>query len=72
MLTLLIESDDEISDNCFEDDFGASEAFDRACSLLLSAAKRLPTVDTHAVLARLSACDDYGLRGRLKGRTNIW
>jgi hypothetical protein len=64
ILALLIESDGEISANCFEDDFGASKAFGRACMLLLAAAKHLPAEHTQGVLARLSARDDFGLRYR--------
>jgi hypothetical protein len=69
ILALLIESDGEISANCFEDDFGVSEAFGRACMLLLAAAKHLPAEHTQAVLARLFAHDDYGLRDQLRKTT---
>jgi hypothetical protein len=60
-LAHFIESDEEIGSNCGEDYFGASQAFDRACELLLTIAQSLPTAQTGQVLehSRHSTCDGY-------------
>jgi hypothetical protein len=64
-LAHFIESDEEIGSNCGEDHFGASQAFDRACELLLTIAQSLPAAQTEQVLERLRSHDDFGLRTKL-------
>lgn len=51
LLVLLIESDGELGANCDEDDLRASQAFGRACDLLVTAAGDLPSEQTPPVLA---------------------
>ena len=65
MLARLIESDAEISDHCFEDDFGAQAAFGRACDLFRAAARNLPVATVQPILDRLRSRDDFALRIQL-------
>lgn len=65
MLVQLIEGDANVAEQCFEDDFGAQQAFGRACDLLRSAARNLPIAAVQPILDRLRSRDDYGLRSRL-------
>lgn len=53
LLTAFVESNEQISDHCWDDDFGASQVFARAWTMVQNLAKTLPTEHANPVLERL-------------------
>ena len=48
-----MESNQQISEHCWDDDFGASQLFARAWTMVENLATTLPAEDVNPVLARL-------------------
>jgi hypothetical protein len=53
LLTAFAESNEQISEHCWDDDFGASQLFARAWTMAESLATTLPAEGVNAVLERL-------------------
>lgn len=53
LLTEFMESGEEISEHCWDDDFGMSQLFTRAWAMVESLATTMPAEDVNAVLDRL-------------------
>lgn len=53
LLTAFIQSREQISAHCWDDDFGESQLFDRAWTMADNLAKSLPVEDVNPVLERL-------------------
>lgn len=53
LLTAFMESNEQISEHCWDDDFGASQLFVRAWTMVENLAKILPEEDVNPVLERL-------------------
>lgn len=53
LLTAFIEGNEQISERCWDDDFGASKLFVRAWTMVESLAKILPEEDVNPVFKRL-------------------
>jgi len=67
LVTQLIEGDGQVAEHA--GDAWLQPTYERACELWLLAAKAVPTVEAERVRSRLSASDDYGLRGRLSDQS---
>jgi len=70
LLELFYESEREIADGSFGDDFGLSCLFERAARLFQAASGALPTAEADALRQRLLAHDEYGLRRHLQARAS--
>lgn len=66
LLERFYESEREIADGSFGDDFGLSCLFERAARLFHAAAGQLATAEVDDLRERLLAHDDYGLRRHLR------
>ena len=53
LLTEFMESNEQISEHCWDDDFGESQVFDRAWTMADNLAKSLPVEHVNPVLEHL-------------------
>ncbi|MGH8254652.1 MAG: hypothetical protein ACRET0_00355 [Steroidobacteraceae bacterium] len=68
LLERFYDSEREIADGSFGDDFGLSCVFERAARLFQAAGGALPAAEVDALRERLLAHDDYGFRRHLRAR----
>lgn len=64
LLVEVIESDEQIVNQSGDADL--QRTFERACDILLAAARALDAIEIKPILHRLASADDYGFRQRLR------